>query len=77
MILVDGCHYLGCEDVATTHHTVADDELTLDVFLCAGHGPWVASGQRRKDRRLVVVDDPNGKTRVKVIVDPPKGSASR
>jgi len=76
MIVVDGCHYLGCEDVATAHQTVDDDEMTLDVFLCPGHGPWVASGQRRTDRRLVVVDDPNGKVRVKVLVDPPRAAAA-
>jgi hypothetical protein len=69
MIVIDGCSYLGCEDVATAHQVIRIDGEIVDAFLCPNHGPYVQTSLRRTDYRTVIVNDSESRTRV--VVRPP------
>ena len=65
---VDGCQYLGCEDVVSARRFVHDIDAAAEVGLCPGHDPFVASSGADRARRVVLVDDAAGRLRVKVLL---------
>jgi len=64
VIIVNGCHYLGCEDVATAYRVIHDDDTIVDVFLCTNHDSYVSRAARTQPGQVRVLDEVSGRLRI-------------